>query len=111
MFVLVAAGTAANDFVPLRGAKVIALRVLIAFAATMVVTLATGSAPLSSLRGVQPRRSFPPRAYAVIAVLGGAAGWLIARHGAAFTDHLGGFLYGAVFTGLFALSQRLTVGR
>jgi hypothetical protein len=56
--------------------------------------------------------------FAVIAVLGGAAGWLVARHGAALTDHLGaypntvaGLLYGAVFTGLFALSQRLTVAR
>jgi hypothetical protein len=115
MFVLVAAGSAANDFVSVDGAKLIALLVLIAFVAILVITFATGSAPLGRLRGVQPRQSFVPRAFAAIAVLGGAVAWLVAHYGDRFTGHLGaypnsvaGLLYGAVFTGLFALGQRLT---
>jgi hypothetical protein len=118
MFVLVAAGSAANDFVSLDGAKLIAMLVLIAFAATLVITLTTRSAPLSLLRGVQGRRSFVPRAFAAIAVLGAAAAWLLAHYGTRLTEHLGahpntvaGLLYGAVFTGLFALSQRLSATR
>jgi hypothetical protein len=74
MFVLVAAGSAANDFVSLGGARLIALLILIAFVAVLVATFATGSAPLGRWRGVQPRQSFGPRAFAAIAVLGGAAG-------------------------------------
>lgn len=118
MFVLVAAGGAANDLVSLTGAKLIALLVLIALVATLAVSFATGSAPLSSMRGVQPRQSFAPRAFVLIAVLGGAVGWLVAQYGTRLTDHLGahpntvaGLIYGAVFTGLFALSQRMTAGR
>jgi hypothetical protein len=63
MFVLVAAGSAANDF-SLGGARLIALLILIAFVAVLVATFATGSAPLSRWRGVQPRQSFAPRAFA-----------------------------------------------
>jgi hypothetical protein len=118
MFVLVAAGSAANDFVSLSGAKLLALLVLMAFVAVLAVAFATRSAPLSSVRGVQPRQSFAPRAFVLIAVLGGVLGWLVAQYGAGLTDHLGaypdtvaGLIYGAVFTGLFALSQRLTVTR
>jgi hypothetical protein len=116
--VLVAAGSAANDFVSLGGAKLIALLILIAFVAVLVATFATGSAPVSTLRGVQRRQSFIPRAFAVIAVLGGVLGWLVARYGGDLTAHLGsypntvaGLIYGAVFTGLFALSQRLSATR
>jgi hypothetical protein len=118
MFVLVAAGSAANDFVSLGGAKLIALLILIAFVAVLVATFATGSAPLSTWRGVQRRQSFMPRAFAVIAVLGGILGWLVARYGGDLTAHLGAYpntvagpIYGVVFTGLFALSQRLTTTR
>jgi hypothetical protein len=118
MFVLVAAGSAANDFVNLTGAKVIAVLVLIGFAAVLVVTFATGSAPLSAWRGVQPRQTFVPRAFAIVAVLGGAFGWLVAHYGSRLADHFGshpntvlGLIYGVVFTALFALSQRLSSTR
>ncbi|MFI6070122.1 hypothetical protein ACIA5C_00885 [Actinoplanes sp. NPDC051343] len=47
-----------------------------------------------------------------------ASGWLVARYGADLTTHLGaypntvaGLIYGVVFTGLFALSQRLSTTR
>ena len=118
MFVLVAAGGAVNDVVSLDGAKLIALLVLIALVAVLVITFATGTAPLAALRGVQPRQTFAPRAFAVVAVLGGVTAWLVAQYGASLENHLGaypntllGLIYGAAFTALFALSQRLSSPR
>ncbi|GHF60681.1 uncharacterized membrane protein YtjA (UPF0391 family) [Amycolatopsis bartoniae] len=120
MFVLVAAVTAANDFVDLTGAKAISAVVLVLLVVTLVVTFASGSAPLSRVRGVQLRQSFNPRAYGAVVLVGCAGGWLIMRYGTGFTqavaDAVGlhgypntvtGVLYGAAFTGLFALSQLL----
>jgi cation transport ATPase len=118
MFVLIAGATAADDVVTLTGAKVIALLVLVAFTATLVITFATGSAPLSAWRGVQRRQAFAPRAFVIIAVLGAVIGWLLIHYSGRVAGHLGGhpgvvlgLLYGAVFTGLFALSQRLSATR
>ena len=110
MFVLIAGVTALNDVVSLTGAKVIAVLVLVAFIAVMVITFATGQAPLSLFRGVQRRQVFAPRAFAVIAVLGGALGWLTLHY--LSSSHVSatelGLVFGALCTGLFALSQRLS---
>ena len=55
MFVLGAAGMAMNDFLMLNGAKLAAVVILIVLVAVFVLGIATRSAPLSHLRGVQPR--------------------------------------------------------
>ncbi|GAA4663376.1 MULTISPECIES: hypothetical protein [Amycolatopsis] len=120
MFVLIAAVTAANDFVDLTGAKAISAVVLVLLVVVFAVTFGSGSAPLGKVRGVQPRQSFVPRVFGVVAVLGCLGGWLIFHYGNGFTqdvaastglrDYPGtvaGVLYGAAFTALFALSQLL----
>jgi hypothetical protein len=118
MFVLCVAGSAANDFVDLRGAKLIAVLVLVVLAVVFVTGSASGSSPLSRLRGVQPRKQLVPSVYGVVVIVGGVGGWLIARYGTGVAQGIGnaiglgdypntvaGVLYGAAFTALFALVQ------
>ncbi|MFI6077166.1 hypothetical protein ACIA5C_37095 [Actinoplanes sp. NPDC051343] len=69
--------------------------------------MARGAAP-AVLRAPRLRRDRGARR------CGRLAGWLVAQYAASLTSHLGaypntvaGLLYGAVFTALFALSQRL----
>jgi precorrin isomerase len=120
IFVLGAAGSAANDFVTLSGAKLIAAVVLVAFVVVFATSFASGSAPLSKVRGVQPRQSFVPSAFGVVVVVGGLAVWLISHYGTGWTNAVAGsvglrdypntvagVLFGAAFTALFALSQLL----
>jgi hypothetical protein len=120
MFVLTAGGTAANDFVGLNGAKLIAVLVLVALVVVLVITFAGRSAPLSRLRGVERRQSFVPWVFVVVAAIVGLGAWLISHYGTAFegdvADAVGlrdypntvtGVLYGAAFTALFALTQLL----
>lgn len=120
MFILIAGGTAALDFVDLTGAKLTAIVVLVLFIAVLVVTFATRSAPLSRVRGVQPRQSFNPAAFVIVAILAGLIIVLSHGYGTGFAHHLAntaglhdypntvaGVLYGAVFTALFALGQLL----
>jgi hypothetical protein len=120
MFVLSAGGTAANDFVGLSGAKLIAMVVLVALVIVLVITFAGRSAPLSRLRGVEPRQSFVPWVFGVLVIIVGLGAWLISRYGAGLADHVAGavglrdypntvtgVLYGAAFTLLFALTQLL----
>jgi hypothetical protein len=121
MFGLSAGVTAANDFVRLSGAKLIAILVLVALAVTFVITFADRSAPLSRVRGVAPRQSFVPQVFGAVAILAGLGFWLISHYGTGFADDVAsavglpnypntvaGVLYGAAFTLLFALSQLLT---
>jgi hypothetical protein len=123
LFVLVAGLTAANDFVSLGGAKLIAVLVLAALAAALIARYATRTAPLSRLRGVQQRRSVEPRTFGIVVVVGVVGGWLIAHYGDALVDAIGGavglrnypntvtgVLYAILFTALFALVQALTEG-
>jgi len=69
---------------------------------------------------VQRRQSFVPWVFGVVAFVAGLGAWLISRYGSEVTHDLanavglagypntvGGVLYGAAFTGLFALSQLL----
>jgi hypothetical protein len=124
MFVLSLAGSAANDFVDLGGAKLLAAVVVVLFAAVLGVTVLGRSAPLSRVRGVQRRQSFDPRAFAAVAVVGGAIAALVSHYGTGFAgavaDGVGlrqypntvtGVVYGAVFTALFALSRLLTASQ
>jgi hypothetical protein len=124
MFVLSAGGTAANDFVDLDGAKLIAVLVLVALAVVLVTGFVGRSAPLSSVRGVQRRQSFSPQALLAVAIVAGLGAWLISRYGTGwaggvagavglrnYPDTVAGVLYGAAFTLLFALSQLLTAPR
>jgi hypothetical protein len=120
MFVLTAAGTAANDLVGLSGAKVIAILVLVALVAVFVITFAGRSAPLSRLRGVERRQSFVPWVFVVVAAIVGVGAWLISHYGRDFEGDVAGavgmrdypntvtgVLFGAAFTALFALTQLL----
>jgi hypothetical protein len=115
MFVLIAAGGAANDFVTLAGAKLIALLVLVTLAGALALGFATGSSLLGTLRGVQPRPSTSSRT-SLLFVLGALVlAWALAHYASSATGHLGphpntvaGLILAAVFTALFALSQRPT---
>ncbi|SFQ61236.1 hypothetical protein [Amycolatopsis rubida] len=120
IFVVTAGFTAVNDFVDLDGGKFVAGVVL----GLLLIALAVGarlrSAPLSHARGVQQRQEFVPWVFVVVAVVGGAAAWLLSRYGTdAAADLAGalglrdypytvaGVLFGLAFTLLFALSQAL----
>lgn len=120
MFILTAGGTAALDFVDLNGAKLSAIVVLVLFIAVFAVTFATRSAPLSWARGVQPRQSFNPAVFVIMAVLVGLIIVLSDRYGTGFAHRIAstvglhdypntvaGVLYGVVFTALFALGRML----
>lgn len=121
MFLLIAGGTAALDFVDLNGAKLGAIVVLVLFIAVLAVTFVTRSAPLSWARGVQPRQSFNPAVFVIVAVLAGLIVVLSDSYGTGFAHRIAnaaglhdypntvaGVLYGAVFTALFALGRMLT---
>ena len=121
MFLLSAAGTAANDFVAVPGTTLMALVILIVLVIVLVIGFATGSAPLSALRRVQPRQAFVPRVFGAFVIIGGAGIWLVASYGTALGHDLAnavglphypytvlGVVYGIVFTALFALGQFLT---
>ena len=120
LFVFGVAGNAVNDFITVSGAALIAVLVLIALAVVMVVGIVSRSAPLSRLRGVQPRQTFVPSAVVFVLFVGGIGIALISRYGNGFSDSLAnaiglgnypntvaGVIYGAAFTGLFALGQLL----
>ncbi|WP_216896314.1 hypothetical protein [Nocardia alni] len=120
IFVFSAGATAANDFVGIGGAKVIAAAILVALLATLVVRIAGRAAPLSLLRGVAPRQSMAPRDLIAMLFAVAVIGWLIARYGESlshsiasalgvpgYPNTVAGVLYAAVATGLFALSQRV----
>lgn len=120
MFVLSAGATAANDFVSLSGTKLVAGLILVALVVVLVISFATGSAPLSRVRGVQRRQSFVPWVFGVVVIVAGLGAWLISRYGNGFTHDVAGavglrdypntvtgVLYGVAFTALFALTQVL----
>lgn len=120
IFVVSAGGGAANDFLSLGGAKLMAIIVLLVLVIVFVAGLANGSAPLSRVRGVQPRQSFEPRVFGALVIIGGVGAWLVSSYGAGIThtvatavglqqypDTVAGVLYGIAFTALFALSQLL----
>ncbi len=120
VFVLAAGGMALNDVISLSGAKLVAVLVLVVLAVVFVTSRVNGPAPLGRVRGVQRRQSFVPWVFGVVAFLAGLGAWLISRYGSEITHDLadavglpgypntvGGVLYGAAFTGLFALSQLL----
>ncbi|GAA1958505.1 hypothetical protein [Amycolatopsis minnesotensis] len=120
VFVLCAGATAANDFVTVSGAKMVALVIVAVLVVTLAVTFASGSAPLNRLRGVRPREAFEPRAFGAVAAVGGVGAWLIFQYGTEFTHDIAnaaglpqypntvaGVLYGAAFTALFALGRFL----
>lgn len=120
-FVLSAATTAADDFVSLDGTKLIAILVSVVLVAALLIGAATGSAPLSLARGVQPQQSFAPKVFVFVAIVGGVGGWLISRygtdlaHGPAdgiglgdYPNTVAGVIYGAAFTASFALTRLLT---
>ena len=94
--------------------------VLIVLAAVLAVTFAGRSAPLSRLRGVQRRQAFDPRLLGAALAVGAAGAWLIARYGAAvatgvsdavglhgYPDTVTGVLFGAAFTAVFGVFQRV----
>jgi Mn2+/Fe2+ NRAMP family transporter len=120
VFVLAAGGMALNDVISLSSAKLVAVLVLVVVAVVFVTSRVNGPAPLGRVRGVQRRQSFVPWVFGVVAFLAGLGAWLISRYGSEVTHDLadavglpgypntvGGVLYGAVFTALFALSQLL----
>ncbi|MFG1928732.1 hypothetical protein [Cryptosporangium sp. NPDC048952] len=119
-FVLIAVGSAANDFVTLDGARLLAGAVLTVLVAVLVFRLVAGASLLGRARGVE-LPSPDARAFVVVVILGVAGGLLVVGFGdsvvQAVADSIGlrdypytvaGVLFGAVFTGLFALSQLLT---
>jgi hypothetical protein len=121
MFVLCAGGMAANDFVGIDGAKLIAALVLVLLVVVLVTTFVGRSAPLSTLRGVQPRQSFVPWVFVVVMIVAALGAWLISRYGAGivggvarttglgdYPDSVAGVLFGAAFTAVFGLGQLLT---
>jgi hypothetical protein len=120
MFVLTAAGTAANDFVSLSGTKLIAILVMVVLVIVLVISIADRSALFSRIRGMQPRQQFVPWVFGVVLVAAGLGAWLISHYGNGFVhdvaDAIGlrnypntvaGILWGAAFTALFALTQLL----
>lgn len=121
-FVLIAGGTALNDFLNLTGAKVLAGVVVALFIVVIVSRFATQSTgPLSWARGVQPRQAFVPWVFLAVVVVGGAGAWLSARYGLSFAHTVGGaiglpgypytmmgVLFGLVLTAVFALGHLLT---
>jgi hypothetical protein len=120
VFVLAAGGMALNDVIGLSGAKLVAVLVLVVLAVVFVTSRVNGPAPLGRVRGVQRRQSFVPWVFGVVAFLAGLGAWLISRYGTEATHDLAdavglpgypntvaGVLYGAAFTGLFALAQLL----
>jgi hypothetical protein len=120
MFVLAAGGTAANDFVSLSGAKLLAIVVVVALVVVLVAGFVGRSAPLSRVRGVQPRQSFVPSVFGFVVIVGGLGVWLISRYGTGFANAVAGAVglrnypntvagvfFGAAFTLLFALAQLL----
>jgi hypothetical protein len=124
VFVFSAGATAANDFVGISGARVIAGAITVMLLAAVVVRLVGGAAPLSLARGVAATQSFAPRGKFALLFAVAVIGWLAARYGAGFGHAIAsaigvpgypntvtGLLYGVVATGLFALSQRLVDGR
>lgn len=120
MFVLCAGAVASTDFLTLSGAKFTAIVILVLLVLTLVLTFASRSAPLDRVRGVAPRRPFVPRIYGPMLLVDGVAIWLITRYGTGFAQRIAdpiglshypntvaGVLFGAVFTGLFALYHLL----
>jgi Mn2+/Fe2+ NRAMP family transporter len=120
VFVLATGGMALNDVISLSGAKLVAVLVLVVLAVVFATSRVNGPAPLGRVRGVQRRQSFVPWLFGVVAFLAGLGAWLISRYGSEVTHDLAdavglpgypntvaGVLYGAAFTGLFALSQLL----
>ncbi|MEU4249946.1 hypothetical protein AB0F15_21305 [Amycolatopsis sp. NPDC026612] len=120
VFVLAAGGMALNDVISLSGAKLVAVLVLVVLAVVFATSRVNGPAPLGRVRGVQRRQSFVPWVFGVVAFVAGLGAWLISRYGGDVTRDLadavglsgypntvGGVLYGAAFTALFALSQLL----
>jgi hypothetical protein len=120
MFVLTAAGTAANDFVSLSGAKLIAVLVMVALVVVLVTSFTSRSALFSRVRGVQPRQQFIPWVFGVVLIAAGLGAWLISRYGTGavsrvadavglrgYPNTVAGILWGAAFTLLFALTQLL----
>ncbi|GAB2842072.1 hypothetical protein GCM10027176_52470 [Actinoallomurus bryophytorum] len=120
MFVLTVGFTAANDFVGLSGAKLIATLVLVALVVVLITTFTSRSAPLSRLRGVQRQQSFVPSVFFVVAIVAGLGAWLLPRYGTGFADDVAdavglrdypntvtGVLLGGAVTALFALTQLL----
>lgn len=123
IFVLSAGGSAANDFVGLSGAKLLSALVLVGLAVVLVISLVSRSAPLSLVRGVQPRQSFVPWVFGAVAAVAVLGAWLIAHYGTGFANAIAGgvglrgypntvvgVLYGAAFTALFAATQLLVTG-
>lgn len=121
IFVLTAGGTAANDFVGLGGAKLIAILVLAALVVVLVTSFVGRSSLLGRMRGVERRQSFDPRVFGAVLVVAALGTWLVSRYGTDLTGHVAGtlglrdypntvdgVLYGVVFTALFGLSQLLT---
>ncbi|AGL16916.1 hypothetical protein [Actinoplanes sp. N902-109] len=124
MFVAIAAVCAANDFVTLTGAKLIALAVLITLVAVLVVRFTGGTAPLSRMRGVQARQTAEPRVLIATLVVAVIAGGLLVRYGPGWGDDLAdalglgdypstvtGVLYAAALTALAAGSQAVLRAR
>lgn len=121
MFALIAGGCSLYDFVGRTGARVIAIVILVLFVVVLRVTFANRTAPLSWVRGVQPRQSYNPRVVLAVTVAGCLGAWLIDRFGGAFAHSVGtaiglrgypdtatGILAAAVFTAVFALGHLLT---
>jgi hypothetical protein len=120
MFVLTAGVTAANDFVTLTGAKVMAGVVLAALVLVAAVTFLGRIDMLGRARGVERRQRFSPPVFLAAALLVGGGAWFASSSGAGFVDGLAegvgmggypgtvsGIVFGALFTGLFALVQFL----
>ncbi|MCO5971747.1 hypothetical protein [Actinoallomurus soli] len=121
IFVLTAGGTAANDFVGVGGAKLIALVVLAALVVVLVTSFAGRTSLLGRMRGVERRQSFDPRVFGAVLIVAALGTWLVSRYGTDLTGHVAGMvglrdypntvdgvLYGVAFTALFGLSRLLT---
>jgi Mn2+/Fe2+ NRAMP family transporter len=120
VFVLAAGGMALNDVISLSGSKLVAVLVVVVLAVVFATSRVNGPAPLGRVRGVQRRQSFVPWVFGVVVFVAGLGAWLISRYGSdvshdlanavglpGYPNTVGGVLYGAAFTGLFALSQLL----
>ncbi len=118
MFLLTAGGIASTDFVDLTGVKAMAIVILVVGVVVVGLSVRSRSSLLSRMRGVQSRQEFVPRAFFVVAVLFGAAVWLLSSRGTAIGQHLAdavglhnypntalGIVFGIAFTGLFALGR------